>query len=144
MGGGGGEGSLADGRPDGYERLVDRLLASPHYGERQARHWLDLARYADSNGYTIDGARQIWPYRDWVIKALNDDMPFDQFTIEQLAGDLLPNATKSQRVATAFHRNNLLNEEGGTEKEHFRHEAVVDRVNTPGAVWLGLTIGCCQ
>jgi hypothetical protein len=124
--------------------LTDRLLASPHYGERWGRHWLDQARYADSNGYSIDSERQMWPYRDWVIKALNDDMPFDRFTIEQLAGDLLPNATKSQRVATAFHRNTLINEEGGTDKEQFRHEAVVDRVNTTGAVWLGLTVGCCQ
>jgi hypothetical protein len=124
--------------------LADRLLASPHYGERWGRHWLDQARYADSNGYSIDSERQMWPYRDWIIKALNDDMPFDQFTIEQLAGDLLPNPTKSQLVATAFHRNTLINEEGGTDKEQFRHEAVVDRVNTTGAVWLGLTIGCCQ
>lgn len=127
-----------------YGALVERLLASPHYGERWGRHWLDQARYADSNGYSIDSERPMWPYRDWVIKALNDDMPFDQFTIEQLAGDLLPNPTKSQRVATAFHRNTLINEEGGTDKEQFRHEAVVDRVNTTGAVWLGLTIGCCQ
>jgi hypothetical protein len=127
-----------------YSTLVERLLASPHYGERWGRHWLDQARYADSNGYSIDSERPMWPYRDWVIKALSDDMPFDQFTIEQLAGDLLPNATKSQLVATAFHRNTLINEEGGTDKEQFRHEAVVDRVNTTGAVWLGLTIGCCQ
>ncbi len=127
-----------------YNTLVERLLASPHYGERWGRHWLDQARYADSNGYSIDSERPMWPYRDWVIKALSDDMPFDQFTIEQFAGDLLPNATKSQLVATAFHRNTLINEEGGTDKEQFRHEAVVDRVNTTGAVWLGLTIGCCQ
>src|SRR5262245_9827273 len=127
-----------------YEALVEKLLSSPHYGERWGRHWLDQARYADSNGYSIDSERQMWPYRDWVIKALNDDMPFDQFTIEQLAGDLLPNATKSQLVATAFHRNTLINEEGGTDREQFRHEAVVDRVNTTGAVWLGLTVGCCQ
>ena len=127
-----------------YLALVERLLASPHYAERWGRHWLDQARYADSNGYSIDSERQMWPYRDWVIRALADDMPFDQFTIEQLAGDLLPNATKSQLVATAFHRNTLINEEGGTDKEQFRHEAVVDRVNTTGAVWLGLTVGCCQ
>ncbi len=131
-------------REKAYHALVEKFLASPHYGERWGRHWLDQARYADSNGYSIDSERQMWPYRDWVIKALNDDMPFDQFTIEQLAGDLLPNPTKSQRVATAFHRNTLINEEGGTDKEQFRHEAVVDRVNTTGAVWLGLTIGCCQ
>jgi hypothetical protein len=127
-----------------YEALVEKLLASPHYSERWGRHWLDQARYADSNGYSIDSERPMWPYRDWVIKAISDDMPFDQFTIEQLAGDLLPNPSKSQLIATAFHRNTLINEEGGTDKEQFRHEAVVDRVNTTGAVWLGLTIGCCQ
>jgi hypothetical protein len=131
-------------REKAYGDLVEKLLASAAYGERWGRHWLDQARYADSNGYSIDSERQMWPYRDWVIKALNDGMPFDQFTVEQLAGDLLPNPTKSQRVATAFHRNTLINEEGGTDKEQFRHEAVVDRVNTTGAVWLGLTIGCCQ
>jgi hypothetical protein len=129
---------------DAYQKLVEKLLNSPHYGERWGRHWLDQARYADSNGYSIDSERPMWPYRDWVINALNDDMPFDRFTIEQLAGDLLPNSTKGQLVATAFHRNTLINEEGGTDKEQFRHEAVVDRVNTTGAVWLGLTIGCCQ
>jgi hypothetical protein len=133
-----------DAAPDAYEKLVDRLLASPHYGERWGRHWLDQARYADSNGYSIDGLRAMWPFRDWVIKALNDNMPFDQFTIEQLAGDLLPQPTKSQLVATAFHRNTLINEEGGSDKEQFRNEAVVDRVNTTGAVWLGLTVGCAQ
>jgi len=135
---------VADPAPDAYEKLVDRFLANPHYGERWGRHWLDQARYADSNGYTIDSLRAMWPYRDWVIKALNDDMPFDEFTIEQLAGDLLPNPAKSQLIATAFHRNTLINEEGGTDKEQFRNEAVVDRVNTTGAVWLGLTIGCAQ
>ncbi|MCA9061148.1 MAG: DUF1549 domain-containing protein, partial [Planctomycetaceae bacterium] len=135
---------LADETPDAYERMVDQLLASPHYGERWGRHWLDHARYADTNGYTIDGERSIWPYRDWVIQAFNDDMPFDQFTIEQLAGDLLPAATSSQLIATGFHRNTLVNQEGGTDAEQFRNEAVVDRVNTTGAVWLGLTIGCAQ
>ena len=129
---------------ESYEALVDRLLASPRYGERWGRHWLDQARYADSNGYSIDSERAMWPYRDWVIKAHNDDLPFDQFTIEQIAGDLLPSPTKNQLVATAFHRNTLINEEGGTDPQQFRHEAVVDRVNTTGAVWLGLTIGCCQ
>ncbi|MFN3652789.1 MAG: PSD1 and planctomycete cytochrome C domain-containing protein [Armatimonadota bacterium] len=133
-----------DRRPGAYERVVDRLLASPHYGERWGRHWLDLARYADSNGYTIDSPRQMWPYRDWVIRALNDDMPFDRFTVEQLAGDLLPNAGESQKIATGFHRNTLINEEGGTDPEQFRVEAVVDRANTTGAVWLGLTVGCAQ
>src|SRR4051812_14814220 len=135
---------LKDDSPAAYEKVVDRLLASPHYGERQARHWLDLARYADSNGYTIDGPRQIWPYRDWVINALNADLPFDRFTIEQLAGDLLPNATKEQKVATGFHRNTSFNEEGGTDPEQFRVERTIDRANTTGAVWLGLTVGCSQ
>ncbi len=129
---------------DAYEKLVDRLLASPHYGERWGRHWLDQARYADSNGYTIDGPRVMWPYRDWVIQSLNSDMPFDQFTTEQLAGDLLPNATLSQKVASAFHRNTMINEEGGVKPDQFRHEALLDRVNTTGAVWLGLTVGCAQ
>lgn len=135
---------VADDRPDAYERLVDRLLASPHYGERQARHWLDLARYADSNGFTIDGARSIWPYRDWVIESFNANKPFDEFTIEQLAGDLLPNATLDQRIATGFQRNTPLNEEGGTDPEQFRVERTVDRTNTIGSVWLGLTVGCAQ
>jgi hypothetical protein len=130
--------------PDAYEKLVDRLLASPHYGERQARHWLDLARYADSNGYTIDGKRTIWPWRDWVIAAFNKDMPFDEFTLEQLAGDLLPAATREQLVATGFHRNTSFNEEGGTNPEQFRVERTVDRTNTTGSVWLGLTLGCAQ
>ncbi|HEY2342913.1 MAG TPA: DUF1549 domain-containing protein, partial [Chthoniobacteraceae bacterium] len=133
-----------DAAPDAYDRLVDRLLASPHYGERWGRHWLDEARYADSNGYTIDGDRTMWPFRDWVIKALNDDMPFDGFTIEQLAGDLLPHPTKSQLIATAFHRNTGINEEGGTKPEQFRVEAAIDRLNTTGSVWLGLTVGCAQ
>lgn len=135
---------LADRAPGAYERMVDRVLASPHYGERQARFWLDQARYADSNGYTIDSRRSIWKYRDWVIDALNRDLPFDRFTVEQLAGDLLPDATPEQRVATGFHRNTLINEEGGTDREQFRVEAVVDRVNTTGAVWMGLTVGCAQ
>ena len=135
---------LADRRPGAYERLVDRLLSSPHYGERWARRWLDLARYADSNGFTIDSARSVWRYRDWVIGALNRDLPFDQFTIEQLAGDMLPSATPDQVIATGFHRNTQINEEGGTDKEQFRVESVVDRVNTTGATWLGLTLGCAQ
>lgn len=135
---------LADTRPNAYELLVDRLLASPHYGERWGRHWLDLARYADSNGYTIDGSRSIWKYRDWVIDALNRDLPFDQFTVEQIAGDMLPDATLQQRVATGFHRNTLRNEEGGTDQEQFRVEAVVDRVDTTGSVFLGLSLGCAR
>jgi hypothetical protein len=129
---------------DAYDKVVDRLLASPHYGERWGRHWLDLARYADSNGFTIDGPRNIWKYRDWVIEAFNRDLPFDQFAVEQLAGDLLPNATQPQKVATGFHRNTLRNEEGGIDVEQFRVESIVDRVNTTGSVFLGLTIGCCQ
>jgi hypothetical protein len=135
---------VADDRPGAYERLIDRLLASPHFGERQARHWLDLARYADSNGYTVDGARSIWPYRDWVIDAFNANKPFDEFTIEQLAGDLLPNATLEQRIATGFQRNTPFNEEGGTDPEQFRVERTIDRTNTIGSVWLGLTVACAQ
>jgi len=127
-----------------YENLIDSLLKSPHYGERWGRHWLDQARYADSHGYTSDSERQMWPYRDWVIDALNKDMRFDQFTIEQIAGDLLPDATKNQIAATAFHRNTLISQEGGSDPEQFRVEATMDRVNTTGAVWLGLSIGCAQ
>jgi hypothetical protein len=135
---------VADRSSDAFEKVVDRLLASPHYGERWARRWLDLARYADTNGYEKDRQRSIWPYRDWVIRALNDDMPFDRFTIEQLAGDMLPNATLSQRIATGFHRNTMLNEEGGIDPLEFRFHALTDRVATTGTVWLGLTIGCAQ
>ena len=123
---------------------MDRLLASPHYGERQARPWLDQARYADTNGYEKDGGRSIWPYRDWVIRAFNRDMPFDQFTIEQIAGDLLPNATLDQRIATGFHRNTMINTEGGIDDEEFRVAAVVDRVNTTMQVWMGTTLACAQ
>jgi len=133
-----------DPRPDAYERLVDRLLASPAYGERWGRHWLDLARYADSNGFTRDFGREIWKYRDWVIAAVNAGMPFDQFTIEQFAGDLLPNSTLDQLIATGFHRNTLINEEGGTDQEQFRVDAVADRVATTGVVYLGLTLGCAR
>ena len=135
---------LKDTRPDAYERLVDRLLASPHYGERWGRRWLDLARYADTNGYEKDRQRSIWPYRDWVIQAINKDMPFDRFTIEQLAGDLLPNATLDQKIATGFHRNTMLNEEGGIDPQEFRFYAMTDRMATTGTTWLGLTIGCAQ
>ncbi len=124
--------------------LIERLLNSPHYGERWGRWWLDQARYADSNGYSIDAPRQIWKYRDWVVGALNADLPFDQFTVEQIAGDLLPGATESQRVATGFHRNTQINQEGGIDKEQFRIESVFDRVATTGAVWLGLSTGCAQ
>ena len=135
---------IADRSPDAFEKLVDKLLASPRYGERWARRWLDLARYADTNGYEKDRQRTIWPYRDWVIRALNDDMPFDQFTIEQLAGDMLPDSTVAQRVATGFHRNTMLNEEGGIDPLEFRFHAMTDRLGTTGTVWLGLTLGCAQ
>jgi hypothetical protein len=135
---------VEDKRPDAYERVVERLLASPHYGERWGRHWLDVARYADSNGYSIDAPRSIWKYRDWVIDAFNRDLPYDQFVIDQLAGDLLPNATLEQKIATGFHRNTMINEEGGVDKEQFRVESIIDRVNTTGTAFLGITIGCCQ
>ncbi len=135
---------LADRAPEAYERAVDRLLASPHYGERWARLWLDVARYADSNGYSIDAPRQMWKYRDWVIAALNRDQPYDQFVVEQLAGDLLPAATRDQRVATGFHRNTQINQEGGIDPEQFRVESVIDRVSTFGTAFLGLTVGCAQ
>ena len=136
---------LADSRPDAYERAVDRLLASQHYGEKWARHWLDLARYADSDGYEKDLARPYaWRYRHWLINALNEDMPFDQFTTEQLAGDLLPRATVEQRVATGFHRNVLTNREAGVDRAEARFEQDVNRTNTISTVWLGLTTGCAQ
>ncbi|MDR3632493.1 MAG: DUF1549 and DUF1553 domain-containing protein, partial [Isosphaeraceae bacterium] len=135
---------LADTSTGAYDRLVDRLLASPHYGERWGRIWLDQARYADSNGYSIDAPRSIWKYRDWVIDALNRDTPFDEFTIDQVAGDLRPDATLAQKVATGFHRNTLINQEGGIDPEQFRIEAVVDRVATTATVFLGLTMGCAQ
>ena len=127
-----------------YDKIVSKLLDSPHFGERWGRHWLDQARYADSHGYTSDSERQMWPFRDWVISSLNDDMGFDQFTIEQIAGDLLPNPSKKQIAATAFHRNTLISQEGGSDPEQFRVEATMDRVNTTGAVWLGLSLGCAQ
>ena len=134
-----------DKSPDAYERAVDRFLADPAYGERWARMWLDLARYADSAGYGSDPLRlNIWPYRDWVINAFNRNLPYDQFTIEQLAGDLLPNATPEQKIATAFHRNTMTNTEGGTTREEFRVAAVRDRVDTTAEVWMGLTMGCAK
>ncbi len=138
------ENFVNDRSPDAYEKVVDRLLASPHYGERWARRWMDLARYADTNGYEKDRERSIWPWRDWVIRALNADMPFDQFTIRQLAGDLLPEPTVDDRVATGFHRNSMLNEEGGIDPLEFRYHAMTDRVATTGTTWLGLTVGCAQ
>jgi hypothetical protein len=133
-----------DPRPDAYERVVDELLASPHYGERWARPWLDLARYADSNGFQRDGFRDIWPYRDWVVAAFNRDLPYDQFTLEQVAGDLLPGATAEQRVATGFNRCTTVNVEGGIDPEESRVNAVFDRVNTTATVWLGTTLTCAQ
>jgi len=136
---------LADPSPDAYERVVERLLESKHYGEKWAIPWLDLARYAESDGYEKDQVRpHAWRYRHWVINALNDDMPFDEFTIEQIAGDLLPHAGAEQRVATGFHRNTLKNREGGVNLEQFRFEETVDRANTVSTVWLGLTLGCAQ
>jgi hypothetical protein len=127
-----------------YERVVDELLASPQFGEHWARVWLDLARYADTKGYEKDLPRDMWPYRDWVIRAMNDDMPFDDFTVQQLAGDLLPEASRDERVATAFHRNTMSNDEGGTDDEEFRVAAVKDRVDTTMQVWMGLTAGCAK
>jgi hypothetical protein len=136
---------VEDTRPDAYERLVERLLASPHFGECWGLHWLDLARYADSDGYEMDHFRpHAWRWRDWVLHAVNADMPFDHFTVEQLAGDLLPRATLRQKIATGFHRNTLTNRENGIDKEEFRLKAIVDRVNTTGVVWLGLTVGCAE
>lgn len=135
---------LADDAAEAYERAVDRLLASDRYGERWAQHWLDLARYADSNGFQADQLRDIWAYRDWVINALNADMPFDQFTIEQLAGDLLANSTVEQRIATGFHRTVPTNVEAGVHPEENRHNQVFDRVNTTGTVFLGATVECAQ
>ena len=139
------QGFLNDKRQDAYERVVDRLLSSPHFGEKWARPWLDRARYADSDGYEKDWSRPFaWRYRQWVIDALNRDMPFDQFTIEQVAGDLLPGASDPDRIATGFHRNTLTNREGGIDNNQFRFEATLDRANTVAATWMGLTIGCAQ
>lgn len=135
---------LQDTSPNAYEKVVDRLLQSPAYGERWTGMWLDLARYADTKGYERDPGRKIWRYRNWVIKAFNDDKPFDQFTVEQLAGDLLPNPTDDQLVATGFHRNTMNNDEGGTQDEEFRIAAVLDRVNTTWDVWQGTTFSCVQ
>lgn len=135
---------LADKSPNAYEKQVDRLLASPHYGERWARHWLDAARYADSDGYEKDKSREVWFWRDWVINALNRDLGYDRFLIEQLAGDLLPNATQEQRVATGFLRNSMINEEGGIDPEQFRMEAMFDRMDAVGKSMLGITIQCAQ
>ena len=136
---------VKDKSPDAYSTLVEELLASPHFGERWGRHWLDMARYADSDGYEKDRARlNAWHYRDWVIEAINEDLPYDQFTVEQLAGDLLPKPTPKQRLATAFHRQTLTNTEGGTDQEQWRVAAVMDRLETTGAAWLGLTLTCAR
>ena len=135
---------LKDNSPNAFEKQVDRLLKSPAFGERWAAMWLDLARYADTKGYERDGQRKIYPYRDYVIKAFNNDKPFDEFTIEQLAGDLLPNATNEQMIATGFHRNTMTNDEGGTVDEEFRVAATIDRVGTTWDVWQGTTFSCVQ
>ena len=135
---------LNDDSPDAYEKAVERLLGSPRYGERMAWEWLDAARYADTNGYQTDGERTMWRWRDWVIDAYNANMPFDEFTIEQVAGDMLPNATRDQRIATAFNRNHSQNGEGGIVVDEFLIEYAVDRVETTSTVWLGLTLGCAR
>ena len=135
---------LSDASPNAYEKVVDRLLASPRYGERMAIEWLDLARYADTQGYQLDSQREMWPWRDWVINAFNRNMPFDQFTVEQIAGDLLPRATQNQKIATGFNRNHMINSEGGSIPEEFQVEYVVDRVETVSTVWLGATLGCAR
>jgi len=135
---------LKDKSPDAYEKRVDTLLASPHYGERMTMGWLDLARYSDTHGYHIDSLRDMWPWRDWVIKAFNQNMSYDQFTVEQLAGDLLPNATPDDKIATGFSRNHMIDFEGGAIPQEYQVEYVVDRVSTTGAAWLGITIGCAR
>ena len=135
---------VADTDSHAYEKVVDRLLASPHYGERMALPWLDAARYADSNGFQQDGDTWQWIWRDWVVRALNDDLPFDQFTIWQLAGDLLPNASTDQKIATGFNRNHLLNGEGGAIAEEQRWVILFDRIDTTATTWLGLTMACAQ
>ena len=135
---------VRDRSPDAYEKVVDRLLQSHRYGERMAMQWLDFARYADSNGYQVDSSRFQWPWRDWVIEAFNQNMPFDQFTIDQLAGDLVPNPTRAQNIATGFNRNHRLNGEGGIIAEEWRVETVIDRVETTGMTWMALTLNCCR
>ncbi|MCP5119494.1 MAG: DUF1549 domain-containing protein, partial [bacterium] len=135
---------LADRSPNAYEKVIDRLLASPRYGERMAMDWLDLARYADTHGYHIDSHRDMWHWRDWVVRAFNRNMPFDQFTVEQLAGDLLPDPTPDQLVATGFNRNHMINYEGGAIPEEYQVEYVVDRVEATSTVWMGMTMGCAR
>ena len=135
---------LADDSPQAYEKVLDRLLASPHYGERMAMQWLDFARYADTHGYHIDSGREMWPWRDWVIQAFNNNMPYDQFTIEQIAGDLLPHPTQSQVIATGFNRNHMINFEGGAIPEEYQNEYIVDRIEATSTTWLGITLGCAR
>jgi mono/diheme cytochrome c family protein len=136
------EAFVTDSSPEAYERLVDRLLQSPAYGEHRARYWLDAARYADTHGLHIDNYREMWPYRVWVIEAFNRNLPFDEFTVEQLAGDLLPHPTREQLIATGFHRCNITTNEGGVIEEEVAVMYAKDRVDTTGTVWLGLTVGC--
>src|SRR5579864_1611584 len=138
------EAFLKDGSADAYEKVVDRLLASPRYGERMAFRWLDAARYADSNGYQYDGERMMWRWRDWVIDAFNRNQPFDQFARDQIAGDMVPNATLDQKIATGFNRNHRANTEDGIIPEEYAVEYVVDRVETTSAVFLGVTLGCAR
>ncbi len=135
---------LSDSSPDAYEKQVDRLLGSPRYGERMAMQWLDLSRYADTHGYHIDSHRDMWHWRDWVIGAFNRNLPFDQFTTQQLAGDLLPDPTPEQKLATGFNRNHMINFEGGAIAEEYQTEYVVDRVETTSAVWMAMTMGCAR
>ncbi len=135
---------LQDHSPNAYEKVVDRLLASPHYGERMAAKWLDAARYADTNGYQTDAERSMWRWRDWVIDAFNRNLPYDRFTVEQIAGDLLPGATRDQIIATGFNRNHRANGEGGIIPEEYAVEYVVDRVETTSTVWMGVTLGCAR
>ncbi len=135
---------LNDGSPDAYEKRVDELLKSPHYGERMAMQWLDLARYADTHGYHIDSHRDMWHWRDWVIKAFNDNLSYDRFTTEQLAGDLLPNPTREQLIATGFNRNHMINYEGGAIPEEYHTEYVIDRLDTTATVWMSMTMGCAR
>ncbi len=135
---------LADESPNAYEKVVDRLLASPHYGERMAMQWLDFARYADTHGYHIDSAREMWPWRDWVIGAFNRNMPYDEFTVDQIAGDMLPHATQAQIIATGFNRNHMINFEGGAIPEEYQNEYIVDRIEATSTTWLGVTLGCAR
>ena len=133
-----------DKAPNAYRKLVKRLIASPHYGERMAQNWLDLARFADTSGYAADRTRNVWPYRDWVIRAFNENKPYNQFSIEQLAGDLLPNATVEQKVASAFHRHAMQAKGNNPRKEEFRVKGIIDRLQTTGRAWLGLTLECAE